>query len=402
MDGTWGKESPLNTVGKLSAIATKTKGQLEYARWIVACVKDRILSKQSSLNDGWSEELLTSSRDKSNKGIIDLYMYKLDMKTYLLGGSLESHPFQSEAKVDLRKMFQSHENYRLLFKPVALTPLEQDSPQGQGIPAVDLGFMGSWRKRTERVCELVEELCFMSKHDGLLKVAMKARKTPTEFFTSYESNKEKMDEVLKEVADETAAVVANSEPKDGEQGNVVAASSLDSVDALDVVEAELVASGADVDDIAKYRTQAERRVKAFVNFVSIAGMSEEQVEAVVAGSSAGKSPSCTLLYDPKLVGESRTAPHTRVPPFNEDHALAVVGGFTSCRATAGHVAAGDQIMIMDATKKGLNNKMIPRVFQDGEREGEIQHSNASHPDLFTAKLDGPPTRGEDPCCPPAN
>ena len=110
MDGTWGKESPLNTVGKLSAIATKTKGQLESARWIVACVKDRILSKQSSLNDGWSEELLTGSRDKSSKGIIDLYMYKLDMKTYLLGGFLESHPFQSEAKVDLRKIFQSHEN----------------------------------------------------------------------------------------------------------------------------------------------------------------------------------------------------------------------------------------------------------------------------------------------------
>ena len=83
MDGTWGKERPLNTVGKLSAIATKTKGQLEYARWIVACVKDRILSKQSSLIDGWSEELLTGSRDKSSKGIIDVYMYRLDMKTYL-------------------------------------------------------------------------------------------------------------------------------------------------------------------------------------------------------------------------------------------------------------------------------------------------------------------------------
>ena len=63
----------------------------------------------------------------------------------------------------------------------------------------------------------------MSKHDGLLKVAMKARKTPTDFFTSYERNKEKMDEVLKEAADETVAGVAKSETKDGEQGNVVAA-----------------------------------------------------------------------------------------------------------------------------------------------------------------------------------
>ena len=61
MDGTWGKESPLNSVTKLSAIVTKAKGHLDYARWIVACVKDRIFSKQSSLGDGWSEELLTGS-----------------------------------------------------------------------------------------------------------------------------------------------------------------------------------------------------------------------------------------------------------------------------------------------------------------------------------------------------
>ena len=169
---------------------------MDYARWIAACVKDRILSKQSFLGDGWSEELLTGSRGKSNKGIIDLCMYNLDMNTYLLGGLLGPHPFQSEAKVDLRAIFQSHESYRLLFKPVAVPPLEQDSPRW--IAAVDLGFMGSWRKSTERLCELVEELWFMSKHAGLLKVAMKARKTPTEYFTSYEGSKEKTDEVLKE------------------------------------------------------------------------------------------------------------------------------------------------------------------------------------------------------------
>ena len=144
-------------------------------------------------------------------------------------------PFQTEAKVDLRAIFQSHESYRSLFKPVAVTPLEPDSPRW--IAAVDLGFMGSWRKSTERLCELVEELCFMNKHDGLLKVAMKARKTPTEYFTSYEGSKEKIDDGLKEVSDETAVVVAKTDAKDGEPGSVVAASTLDSVDALDTVEA---------------------------------------------------------------------------------------------------------------------------------------------------------------------
>jgi len=125
-----------------------------------------------------------------------------------------------------------------------------------------------------------------------------------------------------------------------------------------------VAPGANAEDVAKYRAQAEHRVKAFASFVNIAGMSEHQVNAMIASSSAGKATARTLLCDPKLVGESRTAPRARVPRFNEDHARAVVGGFTSCRAAPGHIAAGDQAMIMDGTKKGLSNTAIPRVFQD--------------------------------------
>ena len=98
--------------------------------------------------------------------------------------------------------------------------------------------------------------------------------------------------------------------------------------------------------------------------VNTAGVSEQHVKAMIASSSAGKTTACTLLCDPKLVGESRTAPRTRIPPFSEDHPHAVVGGFTSCRAAPGHIAAGGQVLIMDGTKKGLNSSAIPRVFQD--------------------------------------
>ncbi len=366
MDGTWGKAGPLNSVTKLAAIVTKSKSNLEYARWVVATVRDRIISKQSSLQDGWSVDLLTGERDKSHKGIIDLYMYKKDMATYLLGGLLESHPFQSEAKADLRKVFQSHQSYRKLFKPVAETPPRvAETPHNEAVaetPQADLSFMAAWRKSTELLCELVEELVFMSKEDGLLKVAMKARKTPAEFFVAYEAPKEKLEEILKQVTNETAVVSAKAEAPVG--ADLVGTSSLNPDDTLDVLEAELVASGVAFDDVAKFRAQAERRVRAFVKLVSMANMSEQQVKTAIEDSASGKASSCTLLYDPKLVGESRTAPHIRIPPFSESHALTVVGGFTSCRGTAGYVAPGDQVLIMDATKKGLNSTAIPRVFQD--------------------------------------
>ena len=80
MDGEWGKSSPLNSVTKLAAILNKSKGRIHYSRWVVLMVQDRILSGQSSLQDGWAGDLLTGERDTSNKGIIDLYMYTYDMK----------------------------------------------------------------------------------------------------------------------------------------------------------------------------------------------------------------------------------------------------------------------------------------------------------------------------------
>ena len=66
--------------------------------------------------------MLTGASDKSGKGIIDFYMYKYDLKTYLLGPLMEMHPFQSEAKEVLRTIFADHHAYRAKVRPVAETP----------------------------------------------------------------------------------------------------------------------------------------------------------------------------------------------------------------------------------------------------------------------------------------
>ena len=133
----------LNSVTKLSAILLKTKGRVHYSAWVVMMMRDRIQSGQSSLQDGWSEALLTGERDKSNKGIIDLYMYKYDMKCYLLGPLLEMHAFQSDAKDTLREVFKDHRTYREKMRPLA----EAEA---------DLSFMARWRKSTERLASMVE------------------------------------------------------------------------------------------------------------------------------------------------------------------------------------------------------------------------------------------------------
>ena len=97
MDGESGNSYHLNSVGKLSAILSKTKGRVHYSAWVVMMLRDRILSGQSSLQDGWSEHMRTGERDIWNKGITDVYMYKYDMKCYLLCPLLDMHAFQSDA-----------------------------------------------------------------------------------------------------------------------------------------------------------------------------------------------------------------------------------------------------------------------------------------------------------------
>ena len=149
MGGEWGKSYPLNSATKLPAILNKTKGRVHYSAWVVMMLRDRILSGQSSLQDGWYEALLTGERDKSNKGIIDLYMYKYDMKCYLLGPLLEMHAFQSDAEDTVRDVFKDHRTYRENMRPLA----EAEA---------DLPFMTSWRKSTERLAIMVEHCVLMS------------------------------------------------------------------------------------------------------------------------------------------------------------------------------------------------------------------------------------------------
>lgn len=385
MDATWQKNNPLNSVKKLAAIMTKTKGNEEYAEWVIACIADRICSRQSSLQDGWSMELLTGERDKSNKGIIDLCMFKLEVCKYLLGPILETHAFQSEAKETVRMVFKSHASFRQLYKPLAETMVDggdqelgavASTPAGSEAAAPpgsvaetlspsepDLSFMAAWRTSTEKLCDLVELYGFTSKEDGLLKVAMKARKTAADFFTGYDAPKEKIAEVLKAIADETT-MATPVQPARGAVAAEAGETSTVADNPDDMVQVELRAHGLDESHIAAWKQKAERKAKAFVKLVSIKSMSEQDVQSIISESAPGKAMATTLLYDPKLVGESRTAPHIRQPPFQESHCLLCVSSFTSARGKVGHVGPGDQILIFDGTKKGLNTTSIPRAFQD--------------------------------------
>ena len=112
--------------------------------------------------------------------------------------------------------------------------------------------------------------------------------------------------------------------------------------------------------------------KACIKLVSINGLSEAQVKDIISDSVPGKVAATTLLYDSKLLGEPRPAPHIRMPPFSEQRATTCMGGSTSSRSSLGHVGPEDMVRFLDGMKKGLSSAAIPRTCVD-EHNTKVKH-----------------------------
>ena len=132
------------------------------------------------------------------------------------------------------------------------------------------------------------------------------------------------------------------------------------------------------EDVKAYRVNAVRAVKAYVKLVSIHGLSEEQVKDALLGSTPGKAAATTLLYASKLAGETRTAPHLRLPPFSEQHGTICVGAFTSSRSSPGHVGPADMVLFLDGAKRGLSSNAITRTFVDDNNAKCEECADADH------------------------
>ena len=94
----------------------------------------------------------SGGKDGSNKGIIDLFVFKKDMKQHMLGPLLECNPFPTEAKEQLRRIFESHKVYRQQYRP-----WENED--------VDLTFTGSWTPSVRKFADLVERVVYGKEMD---------------------------------------------------------------------------------------------------------------------------------------------------------------------------------------------------------------------------------------------
>ena len=289
------------------------------------------------------------------------------MKQHMLGPLLECNPFPTEAKEQLRKIFESHKVYRQQYRPWENVD-------------VDLTFTGSWTPSVRRFADLVERVVYGKDMDVQIKLALKQRKTATDMFLQGGLLKEEWDQILEELSKETA-VGATGPGGSGPGTDSTAAPestasvAADAADAQNQIQQELLAAGASESDVERYKMQAKRLVLAYVQLVSGENMSETQLKDAISNFAAGKAPAAALLYDPKQVGESKTSPHVRMTAFNEVHCQLVVSAFTAARGSCGSVQAGDLVALFDGFRPGLSNK-FGRVFVDENSRKVKNHASS--------------------------
>lgn len=129
-------------------------------------------------------------------------------------------------------------------------------------------------------------------------------------------------------------------------------------DAKTYMEDTMARLGLSPELFDRFATIATRYYQSHVKLVSVKNLSEAQLADIILESPVGQMRGLHgqtyvgFICDPKLSGETVTAPHIRTPTLNLEQMQLLVGAATKARGSTGHVLAGDLYFIPDAGKHG--------------------------------------------------
>lgn len=337
----WGHDNPLNSVYKINTIIGKAKDE-QHIVWAVVGLLDVFRSgapidiTQSALQGG------------HGRSLVDLFNLKYDLLQHLLNNWLDSVQLEPTVKDTLRRYLQHHDAYRA---HVQAFPGEADC---------DMSWKLGWPKSGELALQLIERLIYTIEFDGMLKNLVRNRKSITEVLAT-QTIVELTGEVEKAIIMETAATAAvadvnaaaaaaASQPQsEGAGGQAGGAPSLSS-------------SAVEPDDVAPdfKVTMAKRLLNSTVKLIAEPGTEQQLREILksipVVANTVGRDGKeyVGIIYDPKLSGESITAPHRRKPPFRFDKfkKLLVAALGARCPDDPKQIQPGDLVMIFDGGRKG--------------------------------------------------
>ena len=189
----WGHDSPLNQISKLH-LTTKICKTTEQLTWVMKCIIDSVRSRV------YSAGVLKYSAmkgDANNKGFIEIFCKRLEMKTYLLSVWLDSNKFDSLVKSKLREVFENHSSFRKHVK--------HSDPGTQ-----DLSWQTSWPPSAMQAARFLEDAIYNKEFDATYKYALRSKRTPAEVM-EMERFKEVLNQIDESLEAEKAQAGASEE-----------------------------------------------------------------------------------------------------------------------------------------------------------------------------------------------
>ena len=342
----WGHNSPLNQISKMHLI-TKGCKTAEQLAWVLQCIVDSV---RAGVYSAGMLNFNALKGDGNNKGFIDIFCKRLEMKTYLLSIWQDKRAFDPLVKAKLREVFMNHTSFR---EHVAF--LERDQQ--------DLSWQTSWSPSAMQTARFLEDAIYNKEFDATYKYALRSKRTLSEIIEM-----ERFQEVIGQIDESFEAEKAHAGASSEEAGG-------DAVDEAEeededvkmatgslegLVDDPATISVSNQEELERYQKEAAHVVqtlKLVETPSSVTAMAKEvrsMIDAQPATQGKDAPDKITLvMYNAVLSGESITNPRTRKPPLRQHYHMLMEG------------------VLRALAPKGLPDNLVFLIF-NGSKEGECK------------------------------
>ena len=337
----WGTRAPCNSAYKLQVLCSKTEKSKPAIRWTLEQIHDQCKSGQMEPGEFSCRQL--KDGHGSNKGLIDLYMVKMQMQKQFLNIEIDKR-FKSEHRQRVKTIFGSFAEYRK-YNPY---------PNSSMVASVDHTWKADYSESEKLTMRMFESMIYGNEYDAALKFAARLKKSSQEILTTgtcipevvaeIDVARAKEDHVVQEELDQTGATTPSGTNQQ---------------------KKSVVTTGPQkdlTDGHSKWKSFAVIRIGETCKLINDTCDSESALAATIGLTEFAKVKgdgfgNILTLLGSDLTGESVTYPFTRQPPFRKAQIERLLKAVLHARrgvAPRGQnrINTGDIVVFFDGGKRG--------------------------------------------------
>ena len=318
-----------------------------------------------------------------NKGLLDLVLYQWQLRTHLLNETLAALMVSPASKSKLRSAFSSYKSF------------EAECRNTESI-----AWIGVLEKPAQLFQKMVQSCCFLSEYDPQIKRCIRSQQNIVEMLTE-----PPFDQMLSNITEAASAgTAAGSAARCSQQQNDAKMSEEedDDDDANHTIAlcTNLATNKPDDDAHAKFKSlkkENKKKIKEFeaeamrlvqigvellIEKPTVAEMAAD-IKATERAELVGSPIDgyCLWVYVPRVSGESKTQPATRIPPLRTsstgpggNHVRRMLTSVLSARMLAGasdswEISPGDMFVVCDGGRPDSSLLNLASCFAMFEKQG---------------------------------